>query len=144
MDKPTLHHDDGYTFVELMTAIVVIGILATVAISVFLGQRAKAHGATAVSDLRNAATAEESAFVTAGAYTQSLSALTDEGFRKSSDTRLGVAVSAAGYCEVGVNNGTYWWYDSAAGGLQRATTTSLVAPASATGACAASAPTAVS
>src|SRR5581483_2630083 len=109
------------------------------------GQRQKATGATARSDLRNAATIEESQLADSGSYVSSLSALTAAGFKRSSGVQLGFAASGSnGYCEVAAADGTYWWFDSTAGGVQTATTTALTPPASASGICKSSAPASVS
>lgn len=48
--------DDGFTIVELFVITIIIGILATIAIAVFLGQREKAQRSSAISSLRNTMT----------------------------------------------------------------------------------------
>ena len=60
--------DEGFTLIELLVVIIIIGILAAIAIPVFLNQRKKGYDAQAKSDLRNMATAEETYFTDNNAY----------------------------------------------------------------------------
>src|SRR6056297_88379 len=49
----------GFTLLELLTVVVVLGILATIAIPAYLEQRQQAFGAAVLSDVRTAAVAVE-------------------------------------------------------------------------------------
>lgn len=51
---------NGFTLVELMVVVLIIGILATIAIPRFAGTKDRAYVATMKSDLRNLVTAQES------------------------------------------------------------------------------------
>ena len=65
----------GFTLVELLVVVVVIGVLASIAIPKFANQKEKAMLAQMKSDLRNLATAEEAFFYDSTTYTTSLAAL---------------------------------------------------------------------
>lgn len=64
----------GFTLVELIVVIVIIGLLATIAIPKFSGSRDKALVAAMKSDLRNLLTQEEGRMADSNKYTTSFPA----------------------------------------------------------------------
>ena len=74
----------GFTLVELFIVTIIIGILAAIAIAVFLGQREKAQRSSAISSLRNTMTY-------AVAITQETSDFSDDPDRYELEGGRGIA-----------------------------------------------------
>jgi type IV pilus assembly protein PilA len=119
--------DGGFTLVEILVVIIIIGILAAIAIPVFLQQRKKGYDAAIKSDLVEAANAEESYLTDQNSYTDSVSSLQSaESFKFSAKADYSgtpslaiVSKSDQGYCITAVAaSGNTWFYDSSAGGVQ--------------------------
>jgi type IV pilus assembly protein PilA len=118
--------EEGFTLIELLVVIIIIGILAAIAIPVFLNQRSKGWDAAVQSDLRNAATAQETYLTEGnpGQYTASDADLVTSGFKYSAPGNYAnntatmdvYAVGGAAYCMVAQSqSGGWFWYDSFTG-----------------------------
>src|SRR5690625_5224507 len=116
--------DKGFTLVELLVVIVIIGILAAIAIPMFLNQRQKGWRAQVESDLKNAAIAAETYAVDNNGSYEGLDegALENNGFIETDQVDVGVQEGAdeKGFVLTGGHDsldGTLT-YDSNDGGLQ--------------------------
>lgn len=69
------HRASGFTLVELLIVVVVIGILAAMAIPRFQSTKGKAYLASLKSDLKNLSTAEESFFYEHRTYSTDIDSL---------------------------------------------------------------------
>ena len=85
----------GFTLIEILVVVAIIGILAAIAIPQFAAYRAKGFDARAASDCRNAATAEEAYFVDNASYSSTASAL--PGFVQSANVTVTLSGSATSF-----------------------------------------------
>ncbi len=84
----------GFTLIELMIVIAIIGILSAIAIPQFNKYRTRALNNTALSDLKHAINAQEAYMAENSVYTDSISDLQSYGFRSSSNVTLQITSSS--------------------------------------------------
>ena len=98
-----LNRKEGFTLIELMIVIAIIGILAAIAIPQFSAYRTRSYNSSAQADVRNLATAQEAYYVDWAEYANNYTFLsgTAYGFMQSGNVTVTVTGNATGYTITG-------------------------------------------
>jgi type IV pilus assembly protein PilA len=113
------HEEGGFTLIEVLVVILIIGILAAIALPAFLGQRAKSYDARAKTNARNMASQIEACWhVNGDGYVGCAAALTTNNtglaigggpdeVRIVKETQLGYEIEATSKSDSGGGNHSF-------------------------------------
>lgn len=127
INKARDEREAGFTLIELLVVVIIIGILAAIAIPVFLNQRDSARAAASESDVRNAAIQLETYYTQNGDYPAAAADIAAD-VTVSDGVAITYTVANGAYTLEACNTlasdptATYALYDSAAGGIQEGAT----------------------
>ena len=88
-------HEEGFTLVELLVVIVILGILAAIVVFAVGGVKDKGQTASCATDASSLSSAEEAYFAQKSSYTASQQDLVDGGFIHAPSTLHSIALVAA-------------------------------------------------
>jgi type IV pilus assembly protein PilA len=117
----------GFSLIELLVVILIIGVLAAIALPAFLGQRSKGQDSSAKSAARNLVSSMESYYVTGKTYVGAASDndITSSGVFGTGDGQASIAdATENGYTVIGRSeSGNRFTIEKTSSGIDRSCTT---------------------
>ena len=95
----------GFTLLELLIVVVIIGVLAAIAVPKFQNTKGKANAASLRADIRNLITAEEAYFYDNSAYTNNITSL---NLRMTTGVTVSFGAATAGGWSAKVTHPMAW------------------------------------
>lgn len=113
---------DGFSMIEILVAVAIIGLLATIAITQFISYRSQAVDVQMHSDLRNAAVAIEAYYTKESVLPESIDEIAGMGFHPTDGVTITLATDPPrSYTLTAVKPGgtqVSFTYDSATGKIE--------------------------
>ncbi len=113
--------EGGFTLIELIVNIAIIGIMVAIAVPMFNAYRRRSYDANVKSNIKSATTSQEAYFTDHLTYTSSVADLVSWGFKQSTYVDITVTGSqttftVTGTATAGCSSGTGTWsFDSTNG-----------------------------
>jgi prepilin-type N-terminal cleavage/methylation domain-containing protein len=96
LQKLRKRNEKGFTLIELMIVIAIIGILAAIAIPNFISYRKRVYNSAANADTKNIYTSAQAYYTDFPAGTPTRANLVNYGFRQTSDVTVAVTSATQG------------------------------------------------